>query len=171
MGKGRYSQLPHYLGSQEYYALIEANPFPDYSTILVGVDNHPARRMALELCDDLLGDCIIAANEYEDAEAYYYRATWKGTEFDPRIYYPEIITDLSDNPLAPPCTGEILESAPQLAVANMNAASLMMWLFWYWKNNAPKLTDPDAISRRILGIRSNAFGWEIIRQMDKGEKS
>lgn len=157
----------HYIGSSGWLASLERNPFPEYPIILVGVDNHPARNAALELADANLGQCIIGCNEYEDAEAYYYRAAWKGTDLDPRVYYPEIVTDTTDDPNKPPCTGEVLESAPQLAVANMNAASLMMWMFWYWTNNANKLSSEEAIAKRVIGVRNNAFAWEIIKQADK----
>lgn len=158
-----------YLGSQEWFQVVR-KMIPDYATIIVGVDNHPARAMALDLCDEIMGDCIIAANEYEDAEAMYYKAPWKDGDLDPRTYYPEILTDKEDNPLTPPCTGEVLESAPQLAVANMNAASIAMWLFWYWKNNASKLTMPEAVAKRVVGVRNNAFGWQFITEESRKQK-
>ena len=114
------------------------------SYVLVGVDNHPARATALNLCDLQVAHCISGANGYTEAEAYYYNPSWFGTTLDPRVYYPEIMTDTTDDPLSPPCTGEVLESEPQLAVANMSAANYVLWLYWYWRQVAPEITDNDA---------------------------
>lgn len=97
-------------------------------------DNHRARRAILESVDTE-GTCsaIICGNEYEDAEAYIYFPRWKGTPMDPRVYYPEILTeDAGDPSRAEACTGEIQVANPQLALANMSAASCGLHLFYSW---------------------------------------
>jgi len=92
-----------------------------------GVDNHPARLACLDLVDTKHCKLIIGANGYLESEAYYYTDMWNGTPLDPR-QRTDMMSDKTDDPLSPPCTGEIQESQPQLAIANMNAASLMMWM-------------------------------------------
>jgi molybdopterin/thiamine biosynthesis adenylyltransferase len=135
------SYKPQYLGeADEDGNHIEFDKSPD-NWVLVGADNHPARALALEMCDVAGIRCISAANGYEDAEAFIYLPSWEGTPRDPRVYYPEILTDKTDDPLSPPCTGEVLKSTPQLAIANMCAASYAMWLLWFWREKANELLD------------------------------
>jgi len=128
---------------------------PERSYIIVGTDNHPARAYALALADKTDSCCIIAANEYEDAEAYFYTPVWRDSGSDPRKYYPEILTDRTDDPLSPPCTGEAQEAAPQLAIANMNAASYAMWLFWFWTQHAKNVTEKEAQLMVPVHIRNS----------------
>jgi hypothetical protein len=76
--------------------------------LLCLVDNHRTRLEALEVCDESGCQAILAANETHSAEAYYYRRSWKGTRRDPRVYYPELNIDRSNDPRAAAigCTGE-----------------------------------------------------------------
>lgn len=144
------STVPHFIGG------VEPVEFDPGAYVIVGVDNHPARAKTLALCDDVNAHCICAANGYDEAEAYYYNPTWFGTNKDPRQYYPEILTDQDDDPLSPPCTGEELEASPQLAIANMNAASHGLWLYWFWTQVAEKITCPDAQTTCPVLVRSTS---------------
>lgn len=146
--------VPKYLGEDSKFA------FSDNSVVLTGVDNHPARLRVLSLCDQASVPCVHAANGYEDAEAFYYMSPWSGSALDPRNYYPELLEDVQDDPLAPPCTGEILESRPQLAMANMAAAAMAMKLLWFWQTVAPKLTEESSKEMapvQIIGTAAKSF--------------
>ncbi len=105
------------------------------------VDNNPARNEVLKACDTFGCQAIFAANETHSAEAYYYHPEFKGTPLDPRTYYPEIETDLSDNPLSrhAGCTGEAQRGNPQLVSANFMAAALAQQLFVIWGMEFPAL--------------------------------
>ena len=112
--------------------------------IIVAVDNHPARRLVYHLLDEAAEInpkrrliSVSMANEYEEASAWVYLPEWKGTNMDPRVRWPEIMTSDEGDPLAPPCTGEVLQSAPQLALANMLSASAGAWLHRFWTTKEP----------------------------------
>ena len=96
-------------------------------------DNHPARKTCLELVDEgHVKWAIIGGNEYTDSEAYQYLPEWKGTSFDPRIFYPEILTDETGDPLNPfACQGMAQLAHPQLALANYLAAGFMVHMYWF----------------------------------------
>jgi len=129
---------------------------PDIVTIFCGADNHRARLNTLKLADDLGCHAVICGNGYTDAEAYYYQFGWRNTELDPRVFYPELLSDTTGDPLSPPCTGEILESAPQLALANMSAANYGMWLWYFWTQEAPKITADFAVECNPYFVSSSA---------------
>lgn len=96
--------------------------------IIALVDNHIARRAALELAEELSCPIIMGANELETAQAIYYNHT---PETCPLRRYPDMATDNSGSPFA--CQGEEAEAAaPQLAMANMMAASFVLDLLWKW---------------------------------------
>lgn len=116
-------------------------PFDPSDILIVCVDNHAARSEALKACDRNGCSAIFAANETHSAEAYLYRPAWKGTPLDPRVFYPEIETDKSNDPrsAAIGCTGEAQVANPQLASANFMAASLALHLYVLWMMEAPKL--------------------------------
>ena len=109
--------------------------------LLVGVDNHPARRSVLESCDAFGCKAIFGANEVTSAEAFYYQPDWKDSELDPRVYYPEINTDKSGDPTraAIGCTGEAQVANRQLVSANFMAAALMQHLLVVWHLEFPKM--------------------------------
>jgi len=109
--------------------------------LLCLVDNHRTRLEAIEVCDEHGCQAIFAANEMHSAEAYYYRRAWKGTPRDPRVYYPELLTDRSGDPRAAAigCTGEAQETNRQLVSANLMAAALAEHLFVLWHLKAPRM--------------------------------
>lgn len=124
--------------------------------LLCLVDNHRTRLEVLEVCDDHGCQAIVAANEMHSAEAYYYRRTWKGTPRDPRVYYPELITDRSGDPRAAAigCTGEAQETNRQLVSANLMAAALAEHLFVLWHLKAPQL-DTETVERLPYKLAAN----------------
>lgn len=123
--------VPSYLDTSHIYT----NIFDRCDYILCAVDNHPARRVALALADEKNIPLIIGANEYSTSQAMYYDKSFKDCPADPRVRFPEILTDNSGSPIR--CTGEALESTPQLAIANMVTASLMLQLLWRYRENGP----------------------------------
>jgi hypothetical protein len=95
-------------------------------------DNHIARARVLQAADEFEIPCVICGNEFNSASALIYLSEWKGTNLDPRVRYPEILTDLSGSPTEVSCTGEVLESSPQLALANNASAVAAMELMYFW---------------------------------------
>lgn len=118
---------PFYLDRDGYEGWLTYQP---YETIWCCADNHAARAFTLEQIDNGAGLlAIIGGNEYTDAEAYGYLAFWKGTAADPRLYYPELLTDLSNDPLNLSCQGIGQEQNRQLALANYLSAGFMVHLW------------------------------------------
>jgi len=122
----------------------ESTDLGDTDTILCAVDNHPARIACLKWCEQEADRLVvIAGNEYWDAEAYVYRRPWREGPLDPRSYYPELLESTEGDPLHPPCTGEVLESEPQLALANNLAAAFAVQLLWHWRIKAAQFDLSD----------------------------
>lgn len=95
-------------------------------------DNHPCRRAVLAVCDQCNCRAILGANEYIDAEAYWYESSFRDTINDPRKIYPVIMSDRTGDPLGPQgCTGEAAQAAPQLVLANNWASTFMLHLYWF----------------------------------------
>jgi hypothetical protein len=141
--------------------------------LLVFADNHVARSAALAACDMSGCKAIIAANETHSSEAYYYDPEWKGTEQDPRVYYPEIETDRSGDPQArgAGCTGEAQSANVQLVTANMMAASLAMHLYVLWTITYRKL-DADVrpfIPHRIFQNMTKSGSCNSVKQKGQTE--
>lgn len=128
----------------------------DSDWLFVLVDNNPARLAALRACDMFGCQAIIAANETHSAEAYYYRRDWKETQLDPRVYYPELVTNTAGDPMAQAigCTGQPQRENPQLVTANFMAASLAMHLFVLWGMEVPKM-DEEVLSHLPYKLVSN----------------
>lgn len=112
----------------------------DWDWLFVMVDNHKARRLALELADREGFRVLVGANEYSDAQAYYYSNDLQDTSYDPRVRWPEMLTDDSNDPVS--CQGEEQIAAPQLAIVNMLAAAYMLHLFYFYTEKAHKV-DPE----------------------------
>lgn len=129
--------------------------------LLVGVDNNPGRAAALQSCDAYGCRAIFGANETTSSEAYYYDPRWRGTQMDPRIYYPEIGTDHSDDPRAAAigCTGDSQRSNRQLVTANFMAAALMQHLFVLWEIERKKFKR-EAIAHVPHRLRQNLTKFE-----------
>jgi molybdopterin/thiamine biosynthesis adenylyltransferase len=103
----------------------------DPAVIFAMVDNHPARRSALAIADRYGIPCICAANEMHSAEAYYYDPNHYDTQADPRVVYPEILTDNQDDPTRPSCNEAPTGDKPveQGAAANFLSAAAALHLF------------------------------------------
>jgi molybdopterin/thiamine biosynthesis adenylyltransferase len=125
-------------------------------------DNHPARADILLTCDTSGCPAIIGGNGYDDADAYYYDSTWLGTPCDPRIYYPEIMTDTTGSPIhAAGCTGEAQDETPQLVLANYWAAAHMLHLFWYHTHIKQDQEGSDLQFMPMLS-RNSAYMFETL---------
>lgn len=117
---------------ESYYTDGMQLPVTGMSLFLGCADNHSARRAILAAVDRGEGWAIIAGNEYTEAEAYYYERGMAGTQLDPRVYYPAILTDNSGDPTRPAgCTGLAAQLSPQLVLANFSAANHLLWLFYH----------------------------------------
>ena len=129
--------------------------------VFVGADNHVARAAALAIGDRAMCPVVVAANEYVTAEAYYYNPQWVGTPLDPRLYFPDLLTDVTHDPLAPACTGEG-EAAPQLALSNMQAAAYGAWLYRFHTEEAETVPDrsswPVHVSNNFARVRIRTLG-------------
>lgn len=122
--------------------------FESEDWIISCVDNHLARRAALGECDRYQCRGIFAANETHSAEAYFYQPEWKGTPLDPRVYFPDILTDRSNDPRQRVigCTGEVQRENPQLVTSNSLAASLAGHLFALWHIKSPTFSEKTLAS-------------------------
>ncbi len=113
---------------------------------MVGVDNNPARLAVLDTCDIYGTKAIFGSNEVSSAEAFYYDPAWKGSPHDPRVYYPEMLKDMSGDPMRASigCTGQAQERNRQLVSANISAMSLMLQLFGIWQLDRKKFSKETA---------------------------
>ena len=106
--------------------------FSNCDVIICCVDNHPARKAAIEAATQFNKPIIVCANEYHTSQAFYYdpNLVRDYPAMNPFARYPEIATDRSGSPVN--CQGIALESDPQLAIANQVAASFGNYLAWTW---------------------------------------
>jgi len=116
-------------------------------------DNMPARLAVLGASDTWDVPSIICGNSYEGASASYYNPNWEGSSLDYRVRYKDSLDDKSDDPLQN-CTGEALESSPQLAIANCMSASFGVQLYHFWVNHAKADDDADLFGNSPLEFRS-----------------
>lgn len=109
------------------------------------VDNHAGRRSILQSVDYFHCRAIFAANETHSSEAFVYLPHWFDTRLDPRVMYPEILTDNTNDPRARGigCTGEAQQANVQLVTANFMAAALLTHLFVVWAMESRKLTSEE----------------------------
>lgn len=120
------------LVSKPAYLAEGADWLEDHALYFGCADNHTARRNILTAIDNIGGKAIIGGNEYTDSEAYFYEPSFKDTGLDPRVYYPELLTNTADDPTRPTsCQGEAAISTPQLVLANSSAANHMLQLWWF----------------------------------------
>ncbi len=132
-------------------------------------DNAAARREVLTVCDQRSCRAIIGANEYTDAEAYWYEPSMRGTPNDPRVFYPSILEDQTGDPLSPEgCTGAASVESPQLILANDWASGLMLHLFWFHSKVRPELPrDQEIIDAQPVLMKINKFRSTTIRRGDR----
>jgi len=148
---------------EEFFS-FGARAYEMWDTLIVAVDNHPARAEALQACDHYKCQAIIAANEVHSSEAYYYSPDWKGTNLDPRVFYPEILTVKRGDPRAAAigCTGEAQEENRQLVTANFSAAALAMHLYVVWELEAQNLETQtrEHLPHRLSQTLSRSESWK-----------
>ena len=154
--------------SRYYTHGAEATRTTSHSVIFGCADNHPARKEILKTADETGCKVIIGGNSYTDADGYYYDNLWKDTPCDPRVYYPDILTDETGSPVhAEGCTGEAQRETPQLVLANYWAAAHMLHLFWYHTQIAPNLDRNCELYERMKSNmpmleRNSAYKFETL---------
>ena len=111
--------------------------------IICAVDNHPARKAAIEAADQFNTPIVVCANEYHTSQSYYYDPKYNQSHpnMHPFRRYPTIKTDRSGSPVS--CQGLALESDPQLAIANQVAASFGNYLMWLWHGSMKDEANQD----------------------------
>lgn len=151
------SFVQEYLSTDTELELIEALDVESEPVLICCADNHPARLTTLGLAEEYKLPAVICGNEFWDSEAYIFFPEWAGSGLDPRVYYPELLTETQGDPLRPPCTGDAQIENKQLVTANMNAASLagQLLTFWFLKKDTEKLEgyEPYRISSAATGCR------------------
>ena len=146
--------------SKSFKHLLE---LPNPLRLFCAPDNHPCRRLCLELADERLAAgyhtvVVLPANETRTASADVYLPQWQGQDADYRVRYPEVQTDNDGDPLSPPCTGEALASKPQLSIANSLAALSAAWLMDVWTKELPALAG-DELYRAIRDKAPISVQW------------
>jgi hypothetical protein len=137
--------------------------------VIVFADNHLARLHALSAADDAGCALISAANSTIGAEAWFYEPAWRESVLDPRVRWPEILTDDTGSPVhAAGCQSEErLREVPQTPIANNMAAALAMLMFNFHLIDRPGLD--AAMTQPFWPVRfystNNSFGVEQIRQL------
>lgn len=146
-----------------YENFIDGDWRPNKNSVIFGcTDNNPAKKHILLAADRRKCSVIIGANEHESAQSCIYLPDWKGTKQDPRVRWPEILTDVTGNPLTDRhCTDE-QEAFPQLAIFN-NWAAANALLLYYTYFQKPLSADFD---RKLLGILHEC-NWNTVRS-EKG---
>lgn len=156
----------HCHGVPSYYS-FGAIQHQSTDWLFVCVDNNPGRLAALRACDHFGCRAILAANETTSSEAYFYGPKWKDTQLDPRVYYPEILTDHANDPQRPGgCTGEAQRQNPQLVSANFAAAALAQSLYVLWGMRGSHITR-ETLPMMPYMYRSNISRMESITIGDK----
>lgn len=144
-----------------YFSSTMLSNLASNDVLLCCADNHACRKEVLTACDQYGCRACIAANEYTDAEAYWYEPEWKDTPNDPRLFYPAILTDHSNDPLGPPGCVEMSRTNRQLVLANAMAANFMMWLLWFHekeRKNEDRVFWPVMHRASIFRTKTILFG-------------
>lgn len=150
IGRYKAEALANMRGCQHLNHFWSGQVLPeDTRLIIVCADNHKARVDAMEYADQNGTPVILCGNEYTSASAMVYLPSfkefqWKGTRLDPRVRYPDMLTDQS-SPLDAGCQGEAQVASPQLAAANHCAANFAVLLAWFWFRERPTIKDKDAL--------------------------
>jgi len=144
--------------------------FPN-SFIVSCTDNHPARLALLNSCDVYNCKAVICGNETFSADAYYYEPSFQNTKKDPRIRYPEIVTDKQDDPTRPPCNdADAIEENPQLAAANFMSANLGMHLIQLWLFELHQFDLKKDKEYLPLELSSALTGIKVLKHQDLKEQ-
>lgn len=135
-------------------------PVSGLNLFLGAADNHAARRAILATVDRAGGWAVIGGNEYTEAEGYFYEPRMRGTELDPRVYYPALLTDNTGDPTRPAgCTGLAAALSPQLVLANFSAANHMLWMLYHHFVERPS---NDQYLKEYMPVKSWNYGTRFI---------
>ena len=146
--------LPEYFHEESWEDHESLLHRADIQLMICLVDNHPARKAALQSADERQIPCLIAANEYATSQVMYYLPSWKDTPLDPRVKYPEILTADRGDPLG--CQGEeAIEATPQLAIANQVAASLGNLMIYLWHDKFSNITLAESMEFLPIEYQTN----------------
>jgi len=158
--KGRFSAITSFFSGDEPWLKAGA-------LVFACVDNHPGRVRILDAADRKGCDVIMTGNGYTDAEAQFYTPQWKGTKLDPRVMFPEILTNKEDDPFAAQagCTGQAQEQTPQLAIANLCAATYGLHLMWYHYQMASDI-EQEALDYSPIRHASNFSRITTLKKKD-----
>lgn len=118
-----------YLDESSLYNSAQGLNKSETDIVICMVDNHPARRAAIKLAEHLDCSIVIVANEYATSQVQYWHPDLAMATY-PFYRYPEILTSNEGSPIN--CTGEALESTPQLAIANQVSAALANFMIYLW---------------------------------------
>lgn len=178
MNKAKALSLKHGLWTEdessfvpEYFSSglqINEDQFSENDLLWCCADNHTCRREVLDTCDMYGAKCIIAANEYVDFEAYYYEPSMAHSPNDPRVIYPDMLTDRSGDPLGPPGCVEAARTNRQLVIANSMASEMAMWLYWFHFHERPK-ADMELRNFWPIHHRGHSGGLRTVKWGDRLE--
>jgi hypothetical protein len=132
--------------------LRDSEELEDFDLVIACPDNHLARSRVLSAADEFEIPVVICGNEYNSSSAMMYMPEWKGTPMDPRIRYPEILTDRAGSPVDVSCTGEAVEDSPQLALANNTSAVFAIQLIHFWFNVVDEELSKDEDAKKKFPV-------------------
>jgi hypothetical protein len=141
----------------------DASPTKENSAIFMFADNNAAVMYALTRIDNFGGYGIRGANELLGSQAWFYDPRMSETWLDPRVRFPEI-ADPKANAVEDPvaraaCNSpEALERHPQLACANLGAASFVNGIAWQRWSQDPLVEDLVKDKVDTIQIDSNDLG-------------
>jgi len=112
--------------------------FRDADLIIVCVDNHPARREAIEFAIAWGIPIVLPANEYSTSQCLFWHPKM-GQELNPLNRYPNMATSNEGSPTD--CTSEeSVQASPQLPIANQVAAAFCNYMIQQWMGEKGVLT-------------------------------
>ncbi len=113
-------------------------------TVFVCVDNHKSRKMVLDHCAKLRDAVLISGgNDYTDGNVQIFvRCNGQDATVRPDKHHPELAAPRDKAPWELSCE-ELAASAPQLIVANLQAATIMLSAFYSLEQGKYDLEKPE----------------------------
>lgn len=108
------------------------------------VDNHKTRAMLIAYCARLRDAVLVSGgNEYEDGNVFVFiRRGGQDMTPRPEKFHPELESPRDKAPFELSCE-ELAASSPQLIFANLNAASLMLNVFYAYEQKRFEVGKPE----------------------------